>query len=45
MCIRDSYADFDTRPGREGTAARPYWLDETPETLEAFRRGLAGLQG
>ena len=39
------YADFDTRPGREGTAARPYWLDETPETLEAFRRGLAGLQG
>lgn len=30
-----SYADFDG-----DTAARPYWLDETPETLEAFRRGL-----
>ncbi len=31
-----SYADFDG-----DTPARPYWLDETPETLEAFRRGLA----
>ena len=31
-----SYADFDD----DGTIARPYWLDETEETLEAFRRGL-----
>lgn len=30
-----SYADFDG-----DTPARPYWLDETPETLDAFRRGL-----
>ncbi len=30
-----SYADFDGE-----TPARPYWLDETPETLAAFRRGL-----
>lgn len=31
-----SYADFDGE-----TAARPYWLDETEATTEAFRRGLA----
>lgn len=31
-----SYADFDGE-----IPARPYWLDETPETLEAFRRGFA----
>lgn len=31
-----SSADWDT----EGNVARPYWLDETPETLDAFRRGL-----
>ena len=31
-----NYADFDSN----GVAARPYWLDETEETLEAFRRGL-----
>lgn len=30
-----SYADFDG-----DTPARPYWLDETGETLAAFRRGL-----
>ncbi len=34
-----SYADFDGE-----TPARPYWLDETEETLEAFRQGLARLQ-
>lgn len=34
-----SYADFDGE-----TAARPYWLDETPETLEAFRKGLERIQ-
>lgn len=32
-----SYADFDG-----DTPARTYWLDETPETLETFRKGLAG---
>lgn len=34
-----SYADFDG-----DTPARPYWLDETPETLAAFRDGLARTQ-
>jgi len=33
-----SFADFDDANG--GTPARTYWLDETPETLEAFRQGL-----
>ncbi|MGI6029947.1 MAG: glycoside hydrolase family 26 protein [Eubacteriales bacterium] len=33
-----SYADWDA----EGNVARPYWLDETPGTVEAFREGLAG---
>lgn len=32
-----NYADFDS----DGTAARPYWLDETEATLNAFKRGLA----
>ena len=32
-----SAADYDGE-----IAARPYWLDETPETLAAFRRGLHG---
>ena len=31
-----SSADYDT----DGTVARPYWLDETEETLTAFREGL-----
>lgn len=31
-----SYADYDV----DGTVARPYWLDETPDTTEAFRLGL-----
>ena len=31
-----SLADWDS----EGNVARPYWLDETPETTEAFRIGL-----
>ncbi|MBQ6058853.1 MAG: hypothetical protein IJL39_02190 [Clostridia bacterium] len=34
-----SYADFDTREGKEGIAARPYYLDETEETLQAFAAG------
>ncbi len=33
-----SFADFDDANG--GTPARTYWLDETPQTLEAFRQGL-----
>ena len=33
-----SSADYDDN----GQVARPYWLDETPETLETFRNGLAG---
>ncbi|MDR0906445.1 MAG: glycoside hydrolase family 26 protein [Oscillospiraceae bacterium] len=33
-----SFADFD----ENGVAARPYWLDETDATLEAFKRGLRG---
>lgn len=36
-----SYADFDV----DGTPARTYWLDETPETVEAFRRGLQQQMG
>jgi len=35
-----SYADYDFRPGKETTIARPYWLDETPQTADAFMRGL-----
>jgi len=34
-----SYADYDLRPGKEHIAARPYFLDETDTTLEAFARG------
>ncbi|MBE6956302.1 MAG: hypothetical protein E7450_02480 [Ruminococcaceae bacterium] len=38
MAVWFSFADFDDSSG--GTPARTYWLDETPETLDAFRRGL-----
>lgn len=34
-----SFADYDYRPENKGIAARPYWLDETSETLEAFKKG------
>jgi beta-mannanase len=37
-----SAPDYDFRPGLEHIAARPFWLNETPETLEAFRRGRVG---
>ena len=37
MAVWFSYADFDG-----DIPARPYWLDETDATTEAFRRGLAG---
>ncbi|MBR4890717.1 MAG: hypothetical protein IKU15_05460 [Clostridia bacterium] len=33
-------ADMDERPERKGQIARPYQLDETPETTEAFSKGL-----
>jgi hypothetical protein len=36
-----SSADYDS----EGNVARPYWLDETPETLAAFKKGLAAFSG
>ena len=35
LAVWFSAADYDG-----DVAARPYWLDETPETLAAFRRGL-----
>lgn len=38
MAVWFSFADFDESSG--GTPARTYWLDETPETLDAFRQGL-----
>jgi len=38
MAVWFSFADFDDANG--GTPARTYWLDETPETLAAFRQGL-----
>ena len=33
-----SFADYD----ENGNVARPYWLDETTDTLMAFRHGLTG---
>ncbi len=36
-----SAPDIDMRPGFEGQISRPYMLDETPETLAAFARGIA----
>ncbi|HYF95124.1 MAG TPA: glycosyl hydrolase [Symbiobacteriaceae bacterium] len=35
-----SYADYDYRPGNESIAGRRYWLDEQPEYLEEFKKGL-----
>lgn len=35
------YADFDLSVSAE-TVSRPYWLAETPETAEAFARGIEG---
>lgn len=37
-------ADYDNSKGFETVVARPYWLDETPETTEAFARGLKGME-
>lgn len=36
-----SSADWDSN----GNVARPYWLDETPRTTEAFRKGLEAYKG
>lgn len=36
-----SYADYDPRPEYKGNVSRPYWLDETPETTMAFKKGLS----
>lgn len=33
-------ADLDEREGANGAVARPYWLDETPQTTKAFSEGL-----
>ena len=38
------YADYDYREKGLTKVARPYWLDETPETLEAFKLGLKKYQ-
>lgn len=38
MAVWFSFADFDDANG--GVPARTYWLDETTETLDAFRQGL-----
>lgn len=35
-----SAPDIDMRPGHEGTISRPYMLDESDESLAAFREGL-----
>ncbi len=42
-----SCADYDTREEFNGAVARPYWLDETDETLNAFAKGVKkyGIQG
>jgi len=37
-----SYGDPDYRPGHEHEWARPYFLDERPEYLAAFKAGLNG---
>ncbi len=37
-----NWGDPDFREGKEGIIARPYYLDETPETLDVFRRGVKG---
>lgn len=39
MALWWSSADYDLRNGQK-LLARPYWLDETPETTEAFKEGV-----
>jgi hypothetical protein len=40
MALWWSSADYDLRNGGK-VLARPYWLDQTDETVEAFRKGIA----
>lgn len=42
-----NFADYDMRPERNGAVARPYWLDETEDTRNAFARGVGrhGIEG
>lgn len=35
-----SYADFEVHTDDEKIVSRPYWLDETPNTTEEFKKGL-----
>lgn len=35
-----NYADYDYREENLGKVSRPYWLNETPETTSAFKKGL-----
>lgn len=37
-----NWGDRDYREGMEHIIARPYYLDETPETLDIFRKGVMG---
>ncbi len=37
-------ADYDERPESMGNVARPYWLDETPDTARAFSSGIRAKQ-
>lgn len=41
MAVWYSNPDMDFRPEYKGKIARPYQLDETPESLKAFKEGLA----
>jgi hypothetical protein len=35
-----NYADYDPRLDKKDVVSRPYWLDETSQTLEAFGQGV-----
>ncbi|OQB14789.1 MAG: Endoglucanase H precursor [Firmicutes bacterium ADurb.Bin193] len=39
-----SYADYEVYTDKVKTVSRPYWLDETPQTLEAFKKGVKKFQ-
>lgn len=44
MALWWSSADYDMRDATYKQIARPYFLDETPETTEAFKNGLVWLE-
>ncbi len=44
MALWWSSADYDMRDATYKQVARPYFLDETPETTQAFKDGLVWLQ-